>query len=66
MTLRLKLATPPAITQGIKGTVRMGLITIPFPILTGDVVTITVDKTFTVPGDSRELGMILTDVGFVP
>jgi hypothetical protein len=34
--------------------------------VSGDVVTIAVDKTFSVPGDSRELGLILSDVGFVP
>ena len=32
--------------------------------ITGSWVTITVDKTFTVPGDSRELGLILTEAGF--
>jgi hypothetical protein len=32
----------------------------------GSAVTIVADKTFSVPGDSRELGLILTDVGFVP
>jgi hypothetical protein len=31
----------------------------------GSVVTIIADKTFSVPGDHRELGVILTDVGFV-
>jgi hypothetical protein len=34
--------------------------------LSGDAVTIVVDKTFSVPGDSRMLGLILSDVGFVP
>ncbi|MDQ6698634.1 MAG: hypothetical protein M3Z36_00430, partial [Acidobacteriota bacterium] len=32
--------------------------------VTGSWITIAVDKTFTVPGDSRELGLILTDAGF--
>jgi hypothetical protein len=36
------------------------------PPVTGEAVTIVVDKTFSVPGDSRDLGMILTEVGFVP
>ncbi|MDQ6706186.1 MAG: hypothetical protein M3Z85_09475, partial [Acidobacteriota bacterium] len=31
---------------------------------TGTQVSIAVDKTFTVPGDSRRLGLILTDAGF--
>jgi 4-amino-4-deoxy-L-arabinose transferase-like glycosyltransferase len=31
---------------------------------TGSVVTIVVDQTFSVPGDSRELGIILSEVGF--
>jgi hypothetical protein len=32
----------------------------------GDVVTVTlmIDKTFSVPGDQRELGVILTGIGF--
>jgi hypothetical protein len=34
--------------------------------VSGDAVTIVVDKTFSVPGDSRDLGIILTDVGYVP
>jgi hypothetical protein len=34
--------------------------------VTGSAVTIAVDKTFSVPGDSRQLGVILTDVGCVP
>jgi len=32
--------------------------------VTGSVVTIVADKTFSVPGDSRELGLILSEVGF--
>ena len=31
----------------------------------GSAVTIVADKTFSVPGDSRELGLILSQVGFV-
>jgi hypothetical protein len=34
--------------------------------VSGSVVTIVADKTFSVPGDSRELGIILSEVGFVP
>ena len=32
----------------------------------GQAVVITVDKTFAVPGDSRELGIVLSEVGFAP
>jgi Dolichyl-phosphate-mannose-protein mannosyltransferase len=32
----------------------------------GQAVTIVADKTFSVPGDSRALGLILSEVGFVP
>jgi len=32
----------------------------------GSAVTIVADRTFSVPGDSRELGIILTELGFVP
>jgi hypothetical protein len=34
------------------------------PPVSGSVVTIVVDKTFSVAGDSRELGIILSEVGF--
>jgi hypothetical protein len=33
--------------------------------VTGQAVSITADRTFSVPGDSRELAIILTEVGFV-
>lgn len=46
VTLRLKLATPPAITQGIKGTVQMGFFALPISITPGDVVTISVPPIF--------------------
>ena len=32
----------------------------------GRAVTVVADKTFSVPGDSRELGIILSEVGFPP
>ncbi len=34
--------------------------------VSGQAVAITADKTFQVPGDSRELGIILSEVGFAP
>jgi hypothetical protein len=41
-----------------------GVYTITSKPATGSSVTIVVDKTFSVPGDHRELGAILTEVGF--
>ena len=34
------------------------------PPVTGSLVTITVDKTFSPPGDQRQLGMIVSELGF--
>jgi hypothetical protein len=34
--------------------------------ISGSAVTVELDKTFSPPGDSRKLGVILTEVGFVP
>jgi hypothetical protein len=34
--------------------------------VSGNAVTVVADKTFSVPGDSRELGVVLTEIGFVP
>ena len=36
------------------------------PPVSGSVVSLEVDRTFSVPGDHRQLGVILTELGFVP
>jgi hypothetical protein len=76
--LRLKIFVPePAVarhvTVSVDGSVVLdesipgpGAYTYETKPISGSAVTIDIDKTFSPPGDARKLGVILTEVGFVP